>query len=407
MKKYDVQGFIDNIEDNHNLDKFDEIEVGINRLQLNLNKRYYFKYNGKKYPFQDFSRKFKLQEYDKKTIKKPEASYKLALFRSLKLACSLDLTNPKLILANTLNRKLASLITYQENGTIKLIDYAQNMIMDKNDYYELFEVKEINVLDKLDLYKIYTLLEEYDDYKNMLDYLLFTKEKFEELSSSEPILQDKYDKDGINYGNYSIIGNGHDSIFFQKHDFNGMKNKDLIERLMYFTAFPSKNHKDFRYIEDKNSFKYQDFKMNFTFKLLSDYLKGEKEKNKLLSSERYGHCYEDSDKTAMELIRAGYDNIYIVGGKVLDFIHHCWLELEKPNETLVIDYTKNLVIEKSKYYKIYEAVMINKTKAQDMEKIKDTIEPVIDLEFSPILYTFFGKEMMNDIKKNEKVLLRK
>lgn len=412
MKKYDVDKFIESIEDNPNVDKLKQIKVEINSLPFNINKRYYFKYNGKKYRYQKFTEVFNLQEYDKKIMKDKELRNRKVLFRSLKLTCSLDLVNPKLVIANTLNCSLNTLITYQENGVERLIDYSGNLVMDKKDYYELFEVREINVLDRVDLYKIDVLLEKYDDYENMFEYLLFTKEKFEDLASSNPILKDKYDKDGINYRNHSIIGNSHDCILFQEEDWNNQKYEKVVEELKKFTANPTKDNKYFKYIENGNYYKYHDgLKMNFVFDLLSTYADDEEEKDELLSFERYGNCYVDSDITAFGLLNSGIDNIYIVGGKMksneIDYIHHCWLELEKTNETIVIDYTNNLVIEKSKYYQIYEAVMISKTKAEDMEKIKDIVEPVINHDYAPILYTFFGKEMMNDIKKNEKILLKK
>lgn len=410
MNKYDVEEFIDNIEDNSNVDKLKQIKVGINFLEFN-DERYYFKYNGKKYSFKSFSRIHKLQECDKKILKDIKLSIKEALIRSLKLACSMDLVNPKVILANSLNYKLGVFITYQENGIEMLIDYAGNLVMNKDDFYELFEVKEINVLDKVDLYKIDYLLEKYDDHQNLLEYLLFIKEKFEDLSYQNPILKDKYDEDGMHYGNYTLIGNDHDILFVQKGDCEGKKYKKIIEKLYNFTVVPSKNNKYFKYLENKEEFKYRDFKINFNFRLLSDYIMNDEEKRRLLSFKRYGHCYYDSNRTANELMHSEYDNIYIVAGKIkfndVDYHHHCWVEYEKENETLVIDYTNNLVMEKRKYYKLYEAVMINKTKAQDMENIKNLIEPVFDFKFSPILYSFFAEEIMADFKKNEKVLLKK
>lgn len=54
-----------------------------------------------------------------------------------------------------------------------------------------------------------------------------------------------------------------------------------------------------------------------------------------------------------------------------------------------------------------EAVAVSKTEVTNM---KENIEPLIcefDFSFHPFFLNYFGQEMRNDLKKNEKILLKK
>ena len=98
--------------------------------------KYIFRFNGKEYPFSVFSDN-ELQKFDKKMLKNVKRIEESKL-RSLKLACSLDLVNPRIVIGNSINGIFDILIVFQENGIEKVIDYARNLIMSKENYYEIF-----------------------------------------------------------------------------------------------------------------------------------------------------------------------------------------------------------------------------------------------------------------------------
>ena len=64
----------------------------------------------------------------------------------------MDLVNPRVAIGHSSINRLHAIIIFQDNGTDKIIDYDKNLIMKKDDYYELFDYKEINTIDKYDLY---------------------------------------------------------------------------------------------------------------------------------------------------------------------------------------------------------------------------------------------------------------
>ena len=130
----------------------------------------------------------------------------------------MNLVNPRVSIGNSITGIFRLLIIFQEGKNEQVIDYAKNLVMDKNDYYELFKFQEINVVDKFDLYNIYYFINEFNDYKHIYEYLMFTKEILKELSWKEEFkfLTKPYDSSGINKHNYVFLGNDHDCLFFQE-----------------------------------------------------------------------------------------------------------------------------------------------------------------------------------------------
>lgn len=118
-----------------------------------------FHYEGNSYPFSLFS-DYDLQDYDKKILKSNKR-YKEFLGRTLKLACSLDLVSPKVVIGNSLMDNFSLLILFSEDGVNKVIDYSKNLVMNQEDYYKIFCFQDINVVDQFDLYQIHYLMDEF------------------------------------------------------------------------------------------------------------------------------------------------------------------------------------------------------------------------------------------------------
>ena len=76
---------------------------------------YIFKHNKKKYPFNILSEE-NIQKIDKKNLTSDEIAYKNDLIRVLKLACSMDLVNTKIIIYNSEFKSIGYLISFEENS---------------------------------------------------------------------------------------------------------------------------------------------------------------------------------------------------------------------------------------------------------------------------------------------------
>ena len=368
---------------------------------------YIFKYDGKTYPFSIFSDK-ELQKYDKKILES-EKRTKSHTFRSLKLACSMDLVNPRVAIGNSIVGIFDTLIIFQENGIDKVIDYAKNLIMSKKDYYEIFKFNELNVVDKFDLYNIYYIMDKLQNFEDIYEYLIFTKEIFSELSKKDDFkfFTEKYDRNGINKRNYLLFGDNSNSLFFQSDDVYHMKYNKLIRELDDFTENPTKKSKHISYVKDKEKYMLKERNFGyFTFDLLSNLTFDEEVKEKLLSTARYGECHINANMVARSLSDKDKASAYVVGGKFKenenDYFYHSWVEIDERN--VVIDYNHNIVMNRDKYYKLFEIVPISKISVLEMKDIVQTVIYDADFNMHPMELNYFGPELMRDLKKNEAVL---
>ena len=110
----------------------------------------------KKYHFQRLSDIINYS-LDKKILLDPKKRSSKVLMRSLRLACSPDFINACLVVAFTKN-DLSVLIEYEKNHHLYIIDYANNLVMAKENYQELYQMKEVSRIDQVTLYKIHYLL---------------------------------------------------------------------------------------------------------------------------------------------------------------------------------------------------------------------------------------------------------
>lgn len=78
---------------------------------------------------------------------------------------------------------------------------------------------------------------------------------------------------------------------------------------------------------------------------------------------------------------------------------HCWVEYKN----YVIDYSKNIIIPKSDYYKLTKASKIDEISSSSLKNICKALystEIIHDAKFLAL----FGKELLNDYNKNIRVL---
>jgi len=374
-----------------------------------IDNEYIFEYQKKAYNFKHFS-DYALQNFDKKILQSTKRiNYQLS--RTLKLACSLDLVNPRVVIGNSSIGNLDSLILFQENDKEKIIDYARNLVMLKDDYYELFDFGEINIVDKFELYNIYFLMDIFNNPDSLIELLIFYKEIVMELSKKGDFefLNEKYDRNGINKRNYLLIGDCNDCLYFKKEDIF-MKYKKLIRELDEFTEKPYKNKKHISYDVKEKSYIFKEKNFGFfTFELLSDIISDKEVQTELLSKDRYHKCHRNSIAVASSLTQEDKETAYVVSGgfkeNECDYFLHSWVEIDRSNT--VIDFNHNLVMNRDKYYKLFEIKSISKIHIYDMEKIIDFVINECELDFHPMEINFFGQEIMRNLMKNEKNLTRK
>lgn len=371
---------------------------------------YLFLYEDRKIPFSIFS-DLKLQKRDKKILESFERlDHNNNFPRTLKLACSMDLVNPRVTIGNNSYRNFSLIILFEEKGIDKVIDYSNNLIMNKEDYYQIFKFQEINTVDKFELYKIYQIVDELNDYKHIYEYLIFTKDILNDISKNEHFksFREKYDKNGINRHNYVLFGENCDILFFQDSDGEHRKCDYWVLELDKFTENPEAKTKHISFNGKRNKYVFrQGIYKNFEFGLLSDILYDGETKDMLLSKNRYHECHYHSNLVAKSLPDALKREAYVVCGKVkineIDYFYHSWVELEDKNT--VIDFNHNLIMNKDKYYKLFKIVPISKTHILELEDALYTIFKNAELSISQILLiNCFGSDIMRDLKKNEKVL---
>ena len=318
------------------------------------------KHNGKEYKFTLLSDE-NIQKVDKKRLHKLEKRYKDSAIRTLKIFSAPNSKYNKLIVAKT---NIDDFICIIENNN-KIIDYSKNIIMDKNDYYELFDVVELNTLDRFDIFLIYNIMDDLGIYSEIDKLLLCNKEIIDEISKKENY-KIKYDSLGINSKNHLFFGNDSDVLFQTSDDFGTWKYDYIRNLLGYFTLNPEKKSKFIIKLKD-NRYKCILPFMTFNFKILSDFIENKEVKENLLTEDRYGKCHRNSIYVAKGFEATDNEDltVYIVGGTQksteIDSTYHSWVELIYPDREYVVDYNANIIMHKKDYYKIFGASAIERT----------------------------------------------
>ena len=362
------------------------------------NKIHILKHNGKEYKFTLLSDEH-IQKVDKQRLHKHSKRYKESILRTLKIFGSQNSKYNKLIVAKTNVDNFLCIIEHNN----KIIDYSKNIIMDKDDYYELFDVTELNILDRFDVYLIYNIMDDLGIYNALDKLLLCNKEIIEDISKNYDY-KIKYDSLGINSKNYYLFANDCDALFISSDDSGTWKYDYVRNILANFALNPKEKSK---YIINLKNKKYKCILpfMTFNFKLLSDLIQDEKVKENLLSENRYGKCHQNSIYVAK-----GFDNtndesltVYIVGGmqkaNELDSAYHSWVELIYPDREYVVDYNANLIINKKDYYKIFGATVIERTEINEYKEIEDNFIDKLDLDMYNMFMNMMGKEFNKDAKR--------
>lgn len=179
--------------------------------------------------------------------------------------------------------------------------------------------------------------------------------------------------------------------------FDDMKIYSLMAR-MYETV----DDYDFRTIswsDELNSFIYQKGNFKIPFNLLSDFMTHEDDKEELTSDERLHKCHEKSI-----LLASIYPNFRIITGYVYlekQRMLHSVIEYDDNEETIILDWTKNLRMLKEDYIRLTNLRVIETIEGYDVKN--DITGPIIQMGMDFKTYCAFRPEIVKALKKNNRV----
>ena len=159
---------------------------------------------------------------------------------------------------------------------------------------------------------------------------------------------------------------------------------------------------DFRAIswsDELNSFIYQKGNFKIPFNLLSDFMTHEDVKKELTSDERLHKCHEKSI-----LLASIYPNFRIITGYVYlekQRMLHSVIEYDDNEETIILDWTKNLRMLKEDYIRLTNLRVIETIEGYDVKN--DITGPIIQMGMDFKTYCAFRPEIVKELKKNNSI----
>lgn len=159
---------------------------------------------------------------------------------------------------------------------------------------------------------------------------------------------------------------------------------------------------DFRTIswsDELNSFIYQKGNFKIPFNLLSDFMTYEDVKKELTSDERIHKCHEKSI-----LLASIYPNFRIITGYVYlekQRMLHSVIEYDDNEETIILDWTKNLRMLKEDYIRLTNLRVIETIEGYDVKN--DIAGPIIQMGMDFKTYCAFRPEIVKELKKNNSI----
>ncbi len=159
---------------------------------------------------------------------------------------------------------------------------------------------------------------------------------------------------------------------------------------------------DFRTIswsDELNSFIYQKGNFKIPFNLLSDFMTHEDVKKELLSDERLHQCHEKSI-----VLASIYPNFRIITGYVYlekQRMLHSIIEYDDNEETIILDWTKNLRMLKEDYIRLTNLRVIETIEGYDVKN--DITGPIIQMGMDFKTYCAFRPEIVKELKKNNSI----
>lgn len=176
--------------------------------------------------------------------------------------------------------------------------------------------------------------------------------------------------------------------------FDDMKIYSLMARI-----YETIDDYDFRTIswsDELNSFVYQNEDFKIPFNLLSDFITQEDDKKELTSNERIHKCHEKSI-----LLASIYPNFRIITGYVYlekQRMLHSVIEYDDNEETIILDWTRNLRMLKEDYIRLTNLRVIETIEGYDVKN--DITGSITQMGMDLKTYCVFRPEIVKELKKN-------
>lgn len=102
---------------------------------------------------------------------------------------------------------------------------------------------------------------------------------------------------------------------------------------------------------------------------------------------------------------------YLINGKCKinekDYFYHSWMEaVAEDGKTKVFDYTNNLIIDKKDYYRLFEAITINRTESITLMEVLEMLY-MFNLALGPLELGYFSQQIKRDLEKNKFLIKNK
>ena len=180
-----------------------------------------------------------------------------------------------------------------------------------------------------------------------------------------------------------------------------LSNFSKLEKCIRTIKGEKPKHKPRKIKVNKNKiYHYVNGEMDLVYEKLSDYLKSIKIINELKSYKRYGKCHDRSIELAVSI-----KNSFLLTGYTsyedIDILHSV-VECEKDGKTKIIDYTKNLIMDKEEYIGLNNFRVIQRISREDYLKDRMIIDTYIP-NLSTVAYLCFRDEIIKELK-NKKIL---
>ena len=228
-------------------------------------------------------------------------------------------------------------------------------------------------------------------------------------------MQSKYNKAGINKVTYDLlfsdkkdIGNINDVdmkeqikdyIFLVLDRYTRFREKSIFSSLLkkYFGATLGYDFSKIVWNEKNEEYEFEYLGEKYTFNKLSNMIDDKKGKKELESKKRYEKCHEASLGMSLGLkdvkVLTGYQNRG--RGKYL----HSVIET---SDGKIVDWTRNFVMPKEEFVKLTGFTVLETLKKEEIIQI---FLKLSKLNLNSKIASVFGRELLNDIKRNPDIFV--
>lgn len=233
------------------------------------------------------------------------------------------------------------------------------------------------------------------------------------------------DSDGINNKTYEILFNDVDNLSnlecgsdAKAKAFGTIEMFTLVdgkESLLTIEILNEKLKEIFDYDLDRisynvetNKYEYREGSLLFEFEKWSDYVYTNFMYEKLTSEDRYKKCHSASLEYARYLSLNGKEAFVVTGYVIVGAKKtlHSVVEIETvDNDVLILDFTKNLIMNKDQYMELTNFRELNSISANFVNGDKDLFFDKLDANIKA--YVLFRDEFMRDILRNFGIFKKK